>query len=344
MATTIRDTIDDFIKTELKYQQLNKEMVKNIFGLGIKGPAGYSLASQDAFKLYYEVSDEGIQSSFKKAIIASIKAYPKSKDSAILVYKKYIEYLKRKHGLEIDICFPPVPVSITLERQLYIAKLLHNPAIKISDLPKKLFVGERTIEDDLKKLRGLDDDPIQVMGQKLTVDFERNKSCVTFPSTVHPLFLTQNLTQIICMLKGLEHQQSDPALKSYALSTAVSVWRQLSDYAQDRIMTVSAGLGLDKSWFEKLDAMARGEAEPWLFRSEMGCSNSMGSGNVLYCLKNEKPCSLEYQEEDGSLQYYPNCMVRHYGSGWVEVLSDGEIIRLNLDQVTRSALTPEELI
>ena len=123
---------------------------------------------------------------------------------------------------EID--FPPIPVSNTFERLMFIAKYLQGKDSKISDLPDILWVSNRQIETDLSRLRGLDD-PIQVCGKKFYIpDTEREDGRITFQSTAHPVFLAENLTQILIMLKGLKAMAENPMFRPYAESSAKEIW------------------------------------------------------------------------------------------------------------------------
>ena len=108
--------------------------------------------------------------------------------------------------------FPECLPTNSLERQLHIVKLLHDPEKnKRSAIPGMLYVSDKTIENDLKKLQGEDGDPLEVLGQKLVIDFDRQSR--HFSSTVHPLFLTFNLTQVITTLEGLKKMSEDSAHK-----------------------------------------------------------------------------------------------------------------------------------
>ena len=81
---------------------------------------------------------------------------------------------------------------------MYIAKFLHDPERKISELSDELWQSSTTIQGDLSKLRGIDDDPIQICGKVFKInETKRSKGKIASASTVHPLFLTPNLTQII---------------------------------------------------------------------------------------------------------------------------------------------------
>lgn len=341
--TTIKDTIKAFINIKSRYDMNDKKMVLNLFGIN-DNPSEYSLAMQDCLDLNSDILNSNCKETLELSIKSSVKSYPKNKDNAIMVYKNYIEYLDTKYNIALNIQFPSIPVSVSLERQMYIVKLLHNPDIKISDLSDKLFVSQRTIDDDLRKLKGNDDDPLQVMGQKLVVDFERRLSGVKFPSTVHPLFLTQNLTQIISILSGLKNQMLDPAYEEYATSTATSIWLQLSEYAQNRILEMAEILNIDKNWFKKLDIMSKDDSNSNLFRSELDCSKIEGLGSILNCLKNGKLCFIEYENEDGAILYYKECKILGYRDDKFIIEHQGMNVELNAQGVLKSGLTMQDLI
>lgn len=133
---------------------------------------------------------------------------------------------------------PPIDISNSFERQMYMAKTLQNPDKTVNDLVEELWVSQRTIDDDLGRLRGIKD-PIQVCGEPFLIkETMRRDARLSFTSTAHPFFLTWNLTQVICTLKGLKHMSEDSAYKEYALISTKAIWRQLSDYARDRIIKV----------------------------------------------------------------------------------------------------------
>ena len=86
---------------------------------------------------------------------------------------------------------------------MFIAKYLQDKEHRISELPDILWVNSRTIEEDLSRLRGIND-PIQVCGKKFYIsDTVRQDGRISFQSTAHPIFLAENLTQVLILLKGL---------------------------------------------------------------------------------------------------------------------------------------------
>lgn len=307
----------------------SEETIRNL----LKGDAKYSLTSQRPFGKFEDLALN---------IEESVKSHTRDKDMAISIYKDFCEFLKKK-GVEIDITFPTISVSNSFERLMFISKYLQDPKHKVSDLQSLLWVSERTIHEDLLKLRGEDKDPIQVCGKIFKIDdLERDKDAVYFPSTAHPLFLTPNLTQVLVMLKGLKTMSNDPLYEEYARLTAMDIWEQLSDYAKARIhFVLSELLPEDLSWYENL--RKKDEKNEEYFYSEYRCSSNK---NVfLDCIKNEKSFCVEYDGENG-ICLYNNCVFipKSYQGESIEVNCNKGKVKLYFAKILRSTYTAEELL
>ena len=185
----------------------------------------------------------------------------------------------------------------SLERQLSIAKDMHdfNQARTFDrhTVAEKYLVSDRTIDNDLAALR----EGISVMDQKLALkNFRLKNHNVTAVSTMHPLFLTQNLTQIVCMLEGLRMMKENWFMASYAETTAVSIWCQLSDYARERITgTLVDLMGLDGSWYNHISRRAEVIGDK-MFYDEKEAGDR--SGLFVYALKGSMPCEVCYIDMD----------------------------------------------
>ena len=302
----------------------------------LTGSKPYSLNSQPG---YWE--SEYLPSNIRN----SVMAYSSNKDTAISLYRDLIVFLAEKGVAVPPIAFPPIPISNTFERLMFIAKYLQDENNRISDLSGRLWVSERTIEEDMKRLRD-DVDPIQVCGKKFFISgTERRDGGIRFQSTAHPIFLAENLTQVLVMLKGLRVMAENPLYEPYALQTGREIWNQLSVYAKNRIRFVLQDLmPEDSSWYEKL-AEAN---DDYYFHTETACSQIYNSGPrvVLDCIKNGKPFCVEY-EEDGKISVYSDCRMERssYSTKPLSIIVNcsGGRIRLLLDHVIRSAYTLEEL-
>lgn len=269
----------------------------------------------------------------------SVRAYARNKDVAIRIYKDFLAFLRAKSGVDIPVQFPPISISNTFERLMFIAKYLQDPRHKTTDLPELLWISQKTINDDIKRLQGDHEDPIQICGKVFTVDeLEKQKNTVYFPSTAHPLFLTPNLTQVLLTLKGLKAMGENPLYAEYARMAAADIWEQLSDYAKTRIhFVLSELMPEDLTWYESLK-----KTNDDHFHSEVRCS---GSDVVLDCMKNGKEFCVEY-DADGSVQLYRQCtFVPHtYDGDGIEVDCASGHIRLLFRKIIRSAYTAEEII
>lgn len=323
----IEETIKEFLKYKNNYSGYNKKTVENL----MLGDKEYSLIKINGLG---ELKAEELKESIK----LSVKLYTRNKDSAIEIYKKYLNFLNTKK-FHVDITFPPIPVSITFERIMFIAKYIQNPENKISDLKDVLWVGPRTIENDLAILKGIKN-PIQVNGKRFVIeDIERSRGTVSMSSTAHPIFLTSNITQIIVTLKGLKLMSQNSAFKVYAEEMARSIWTQLSDYAKNRILYVMENLIPDElEWYKNLN-IEKDDS----FYNEIRCSSTEGAGCVLDCLKNGKECFVEYQENEKTT-FYENCKILKYLDDKIRIECKGKLFDLEIDKILRSSYTLEELV
>lgn len=326
----ISSYIEEFAKKKHYYGlSCDAKTVHNL----IIGDAEYSLKSQRNYS-----NSEFLASNIEN----SVRRYTRDKDIAIKIYKVLCEFLETK-GINVTAaknCFPKILLSNSFERLMFISKFLQDPNNKVSDLFGVLWVSERTINSDLAKLKGSDNDPIQVCGKRFVIDdLERERDVVSFSSTAHPLFLTPNLTQVLVILKGLKAMSDDPLYKEYARLIAIDIWEQLSDYAKSRISFVlSELLPEDLSWYYSLK-----KEDEDSFYSEYRCSPN---GNVLIdCIKNGKTFCVEYNGTEG-ICLYKDCIFipRSNQDGSFEVDCNHGKVKLFYEKILKSAYTIEELI
>ena len=267
-----------------KTKAMRKKASEIFSGITDSGPSGESLRTRP-------IKDAATGEALRGIIQEQICRMQRKSNEEYLIANDYFDYLRFRYKVDI----PPFRRQLTaLERQLSIAKDLHdfNAARRFDreEVAEKYLVSEKTIENDMKALR----DGISVMDQKLSLsDFRLRNRKVTAVSTMHPLFLAQNLTQIVCLLEGLRKmEESSWTLQSYAKASAVSIWLQLSDYARKRILETLVGLmDLDCSWYETLDREA-GRRPEKMFYNEV--ESGRGFGLLLYAFKGHIPCSICY--------------------------------------------------
>ena len=326
--------IDRFVKKNHRYKAYSKICRKMLLG----GMA-YSLNSQEG----YEESEY-----LPYNIKSCVQAYTSTKDTAIELFKDLVRYLEAEGVCVPQINFPPIPVSNTFERLMFIAKYLQEKENRISDLTDILWVNPRTIEDDLSRLRGIND-PIQVCGKAFYIpDTERQNGRLSFPSTAHPIFLAENLTQVLIILKGLKEMSLNPLFRPYAVQSAQEIWEQLSPYAKDRICYVLKNLiPEDCSWYESL--AETGTDNHFHSEEEVSRNCYVNSNVVIDCIKNGKSFCAEYRGDDG-IHFYKDCVMEmgsyrmtDQGITIIVNCSEGRV-RLQLDRMVRSTYTVEELV
>jgi len=320
--------VSDFVKADKRNRYSYTKRISDDILLG-KNP--YSLVNQFGYD-----ESEYLQENIRN----SVQAYTRNKDAAIEVYKMFVRFLEEK-DVAVDIVFPPISVSSSFERQMFIAKYLQTPGHHISDLQGILWVGQRTIEDDISRLRG--NDPIQINGRPFCIpDTERKNNTIQFTSTAHPIFLAENLTQVLVMLEGLRTISENPLYTNYAMLTASNIWSQLSQYAKDRINKVVSEINTEfGKWVKTLS-----EYKHETFMLEQSCVNvrNNGASAVLDSYKNGHSFCMEYNDS-GHIVILDNCVVipRSLHGNSVQIHSGEYVMEISLDDIIRSASTLEEL-
>lgn len=199
---------------------------------------------------YIDKTVDSVQ--IREDLIERLKA-TKSKKINHYIYSQYIKFLNKEKGMSIE----KLPRYYNeLERKLEIIKRIHKGcnASDISDMAYEFMLDESNIYGDL---RIISDGEMSVMGQRVKVEYHQQydkngKEYIL--STAHPLFLVQNLEQIIALLNGLKYSYEIYGYKEYARETAVSIWMQLSDYATNRILNElpKEELKIDIDWYKMI--------------------------------------------------------------------------------------------
>lgn len=311
---------------------------KKYYGLSCSADVVHSLIKSD--KEFAFTNQEFFEDSEYLAynIKSCVKGYQRDKKAAMDVFKHFLKFLREK-GVNEEVQFPPVDISNSFERLMFIAKYLQDPRHNVADLSELLWISEVTIRKDINKLLGEDGDPIQVCGKKFIIDdVERRRGLVRFSSTAHPVFLTHNLSQVLVTLKGLKAMSENPLYSDYAKMAAADIWEQLSDYAKDRIhIVLSQLLPEDLTWYKSLKKDA-----DISFYTELRCS---GGNNILDCMKNDKAFFAEYDSSSG-IHIYQNCryVPQTYDGNSIEVDCTSGRVRLELAKVIKTAYAAEDLL
>ena len=142
---------------------------------------------------------------FHSAIKESVKSLTTDKGMAIKRYKLFIQWLQRNLTEDIHVEWPPIDVSSRIDRLVYIMRTFHEqPGNIAAFLSEKLWMSERTIEDDLSSIQY----DVAVDNSFLNQSFQINgiaraNGSVHFLSSVHPMLLMENLTSVAVMIQAL---------------------------------------------------------------------------------------------------------------------------------------------
>ncbi|MGM9535768.1 MAG: hypothetical protein ACI3VR_10965 [Intestinibacter sp.] len=295
---TFRKTIKNFIKYALekevfKDEPISEEEVKEIVFKGFEDE------TLDLEIKYTDVKQ------IREDIIDVIIKEKNSKEKFRLVYSEYIKFMNKTYFYNQHVSkkikqIPPYYSA--LERRILIAKKMHSN-FNLHKIAREFFVSDRMIQEDLAILKKGD---MTFLNRKLEVQYEsRYRENVKMKSKAHPLFLVENLTQIIAMLNGLSYVSKesiesgkDSEYKEYAEETAISIWMQLSDDAKSTILDERVDeLNLDKEWYNRISETAELEiqnSKP-IFKIEEDFSEDI----YLDVLKNRKPCTIKYKDDYG---------------------------------------------
>lgn len=160
------------------------------------------------------------------------------------------------------------------ERQLEIAKYLHEPHTN-EEIMRRFNIGdERTLREDLEALR----DGIEVMGTTIQISEEKKGRRKYYKSTLHPIFLPLNLTEVyaltVYMPRMMDHFNPNAKI---IYNIAGRIKAQLSDYALKRLFPNENQL---------LDIP---EELRYINDEELAQSRC---GILMYLMKSGEPCSF----------------------------------------------------
>lgn len=318
MDDYIKEFIENYERTHKYDAPMEMDAVRKLMT-----DAPYAFAHQQVYE-----NPEYLQYNFCN----SVQKIKRNKDAAIEVYKLFCEFLRSK-GISAEVEFPPIPVSNSFERLMFIAKHFHEPNKKISKLSEILWVDPKTIKNDLKKLMGNDNDPLQVCGEVFKIPkIDTKNDTLAFESTAHPLFLTPNMTQLIVTLKGLKEMSENPMYGNSAKIVAENIWAQLSDYAKRRIPEVLKEIMSENpTWYKNLE-----NADKNLWHTERVCS--VGTNIIFYSQKDEGTFFVEMLDGDDK-HLYKNCKTKNYDSENFTIISDEGEKTLSFKNVIQIAHT-----
>lgn len=250
---------------------------------------------------------EAIEESFKSLKKFDLKVLAKG------VYQEFADFLADNYGFSIDLSdMAKAMIGSPEERWMYLLRETERSQqgegkMKIAQIAEKLGCSRRSLELDVKRitLAGF-----KLLGQNIQLVDEEN-SVLNMQSTPHPLVLMQNISQILVLFEGLRAMEKIQAYRTFAHYTAINIWNQLTEYAQNKVLDALELMGQDAEigWYLNL----RDESNKVnRFFSETKMSESDPMSQLMYLAKNQMPFNLVYLDKQGERIELQDCTVRYF--------------------------------
>lgn len=112
------------------------------------------------------------------------------------------------------------------ERQLEIAKFLHEPKT-LREIREHFSIDERTLRADLRQL----EEGLSILGSTVKIESSKAGRRRYYRSTLHPIFLPLNLTEVYALTIQLGRLSRHGANAAFFQRLAERIASQLTDYA-----------------------------------------------------------------------------------------------------------------
>ena len=198
------------------------------------------------------------------------------------------------------------------ERQLEIAKYLHTPR-SASEISEHFSINARTRRADLQAL----EDGITVLGSTIRIQKEKKGRKYYYRTTMHPIFLPLNLTEVYALTVYLERaiNKLERVTKKADVNSEIirkisaRVKSQLSDYAFRKLFPGETNSRTDNSYVNDEELAHQRK------------------GIVMYLMKSGEPCRffLEGKEYKGKICYQ--------NDEYRIQLTDGSILDTDINEV-----------
>ena len=225
LIQVIEEYIEETIKSKDKEAATNllinnfKPIIEESFSIEIKiqtliDNENYKLELSDAF---YELLSRSTNS----------KIYTKNR---ILGFSNHLK-IKYDINLVLDKVFERESLN-SYERQIDLLKIL-NSSMSKRQIMDYYAISRKPLEKDINKLI----DGTNILGQNVKINnIKREAGEIHYESSVHPIFLPLNLTEVYSMTVLLKILAKENAVYSETLNNlANKTYSQLSDYAKEKI-------------------------------------------------------------------------------------------------------------
>jgi len=218
-----------------------------------------------------------------------IQSYQRAKNKLNYYIRDFLMFFGSQNQIKIDIetYFPPLKFEEKYERMIEILKYLHEEPKTREEIADHFGISERALSEDLSELQNGD---YSFLGYNMKINLRRGDN--TYDSTIHPIFLPLNLSEVYALTIGLKLTGKGTAFEDVFNYVSDCIYDQLSTYGQKRISEKAKATDVrfsdnhKKAYRYEEDILS---AELKQKRSQM----------FAYYLKSGALCEIEYDSADG---------------------------------------------
>ncbi|GAW28571.1 hypothetical protein [Carboxydocella sp. ULO1] len=212
-----------------------------------------------------------------------IGSYTRDKGKLTRILNHFFNFVSQKYQLDIEPedYFPVFNTLEKSERMVALLKYLQEPRTK-REIAEHFHISERALNDDLNVLQS----GFTFLGYSMKITLNRGER--TYDSTIHPIFLPLNLSEVYALTVGLKLMGRNSVFGDIFYYIADSIFQQLSSYAKQRIAGKAKEVGIS---FDEIPAL--------VYRAEDEIIASGRKQLLAYFLKSGAPCKIEYNTKAG---------------------------------------------
>jgi len=258
-----------------------------------------------------------------KMISSFIRSYFDERENVITSINCYMNYLK-KFGLDYasDRFCQVDKIYRGDEMKIKLLKYLQQPRGNREEIAEHFNMSSNAINAHLSELQNGCD----ILGSNVKIDPSRGTN--EYDSTIHPVFLALNLSEIFTLTVALKNCTKKSVFADTANDIADDVYRQLTDYGKGIIDKRAKEAGVR---FEDSKGGYRQEIDEKSDKKEI---LKQKNRHRSYLLKSGSPCKIFYSENTepmcGKLQIHPE-----EASSVILVEKDGTKTSLDWDRIVQ---------
>ncbi len=209
----------------------------------------------------------------------------REKGKAAQALRSFALYLQKEYCLPMDVDLLPRDIPDVTQRRLDMLKFLQTPQT-MEALEDRYLTSTRTLRNDLSVLvNGWD-----IMGTRISIDRIDIGNTITYNSTVHPVLLPLNLTEVYALAVGMPRLAQKTMFEEISEYVADAVTGQLSDHALGILSKAAPGM----------PPKGRAQDAPH-YRPEQKMLAQSRNAWLMYLVKQGMKCRITYANESGEV-------------------------------------------